>query len=142
MVNEHHAPNTPNVLSGYVRLKEVSLPHEVQHAGFVEQGLELGNKRCVLRMRQIDFQTGLVFKGDKETMREAVIEALRAHIGAPFEGSHGIDLLGEFDEGVFDALHLSGCGAVFEFEEHNVAVGGVCGGGEGGHGGEEKGESE
>lgn len=99
----------------------------VEHAGLVEEGLELGDELFVSVVREIDFQAGLVGEGDEEAVGEAVVETFGADVGAPLEGLHGVDFLGQGDEGVLDGLHLLRLGAVLELKEHNVAVGGVSG---------------
>ena len=106
----------------------------VEHADLIELRLELGDELLMRGVWQIGFKPGLVGKGHEETMREAVVQAFRADVGAPFEGFHRVDLLGQLDEVFLKSLHLLCRGTVLELEEHNMAVRGVGGEGGGGHG--------
>lgn len=114
------------------------LGHVVEHTDLIQDRLELGDKALVGWVGEVGFQSGFVGEGDEETVGEAVVKVLRAHIGAPLEGLYGINLFGQFDEGFFDGLHLLRRGGVLEFEENDVAVGSFSGGG--GH--EENGSGE
>lgn len=87
-------------------------------------------------VREIDFEAGLVLEGHEKAVGEAVIQALGADVCPPLKALNSVDFSGQFDEGLLDALNLVGGGAVFEFEEDNVAVGSVGGWGGGGHQGE------
>lgn len=55
-------------------------------------------------------------------MGEAIIQAFGADIGAPFKGFHGVDLLSQGDEFIFQVLDLLWGGAVLEFKQDNVAI--------------------
>jgi hypothetical protein len=94
----------------------------VEHADFIEDQLQLTDELGMSGVWQIDIKTCFVSKGYEEAMGEAIVEVLRADVGAPFKTFDGVDLLGELDEGFLKALHLLSGGAVFELEEYDVAV--------------------
>ena len=71
-------------------------------------------------------------EGQDPTVSAALVEILRAVVGARFEGADLGDLRFQSAEGCLDLLHLRGAGGVLELEGNNVAemtvVFGRCGG--------------
>ena len=74
-------------------------------------------------MLQVGFQVSFVLECDKETMRIALIFALGANIGAPFEIDNFCNLVLQCDEGSLNIRDVLAGREILEAEQDDMAIG-------------------
>ena len=95
-------------------------------------------KNGVFEVHQVRVAILVRRKRQKEAVRVALVQILRADVGAPLKATDEIYLGGEGAEGVFHLLDLLRRRAVLEFEEYDVAENFFFGGMGGNDGGEQE----